>query len=240
MEVNFYSRQAYPKPIDKQGEFSSSPYSITLPNNGYLDDIMTFFPIYDEKTMVYSIDSIPEYPILNEDGTIGNATLEEYKIAGLAPLESYEKVVGSELILSKVYLAEQNTVAVASALIAKLNEAKMIRDEIRDTRKVHFTHKEVIYTHGITETDVNNVTSTITTLNEAKILLGHDDTTVVWAFNNMMSTTLKREDIVQLATTIQQEVSKLFAVRASVIAEINALTSVEAITSYDIRAKFEV
>ena len=90
MDLFIYSKEKYPKPLDKNGDYSDTPYFLTVPNSSYLEKVHDLFPIFDETTMIVST-SKPTYPKYENDELI-ETSIDEYKLAGLIPLEEYELI----------------------------------------------------------------------------------------------------------------------------------------------------
>lgn len=238
MEINVYSKEKYPKPLDKNGDFADTPYFLTVPNSSYLEKVHDLFPIFDETKMLVST-SLLTYPKY-ENGELTETTLEEYKLAGLVPLESYEVIYKNRVVFTKEYQAELDAKILEDARTAKLSEMDVYRKSFRESKLVTFNHNDVDYLHGVEEEDVSNIATTIITLNEVRDSMGIDDTKVTWKFKNNQFAELYRADVVKLGILVQMTASQIFSTTASVVSEINALTSVDAINKYDVRTKYDI
>ena len=238
MELFLYNKSPFPRPIDRDGEFSDSPYSITVPNTGYIDIIDTLIPKFDNDTMVIAIDTIPKYPVLSEDGTrVIESTEENYKLNGLLPLKEYERILENKVVFSEEYLASKKAEALKNAKTLKYQEAVTYMDNLRENHSVIFTLNDEEYEHGIREKDTNNLNGVITTFSEIKTLTGQDITTI-WKFKRLKSAELSKTDIVQLLIIVQKAVQDLFKAIAVVVEDLNSFETMEEVEAYDFTSKF--
>lgn len=153
MNFSIYTKEAFPKPLDKHGEVATVPYSITLPNTAYLKDIAKYIPAYNSETMIIcTLQAIPEYPILVDDVVVAG-TINDYKLAGLVELEEHEVELNGEIVFTAEYQATLDATNLYQAKKAKVSEMEALKDSLRETKSVTFTKDGVDYLHGIREKD---------------------------------------------------------------------------------------
>ena len=233
MNFSIYTKEAFPKPLDKHGEVTTVPYSVTLPNTAYLKDIAKYIPAYNSETMVIcTLQAIPEYPILVDDVVIAG-TINDYKLAGLVELEEHEVELNGEIVFTAEYQATLDATNLYQAKKAKVNEMEALKDSLRETKSVTFTKDGVDYLHGIREKDYNNVTGAITIMNESP---NPDTASTIWAFKDAKSTVLTKADMVVLINAIRNTVNEIYTNRASIIEDLTELTTIEEVKAYDVSA----
>ncbi len=47
MYIFIFNKEQFPRPLDRDGEFSKEPYSITVPNETYIQMIDKLIPSFD-------------------------------------------------------------------------------------------------------------------------------------------------------------------------------------------------
>ena len=233
MNFTIFTKEAFPKPLDKQGEVASVPYSITLPNTAYLKDIAKYIPAFDSETMVVcTLQAIPEYPILVEDKVVAG-TINDYKLAGLVELDEHEIELDGAIVFTPAYQATLDATSLYAAKKAKINEMEALKDSLRETKAVTFTKDGVDYLHGIREKDYNNVTGAITIMNETP---NPETASTIWAFKDGKSVVLTKADIVVLVNGIRTAVNEIYTNRALIIEDVIVLTTIEEVKAYDVSA----
>jgi hypothetical protein len=133
MYIFLFNKEQFPRPLNRDGEFSKEPYSITVPNEAYMQDIDKLIPSFDSDTMVVAIDNIPKYPILNEEGDrVIESSKEFYKLEGLVPLEEYERILENKVVFSEEYIAQRKAADLVNAKTLKYQEAVTYMDNLRE------------------------------------------------------------------------------------------------------------
>ena len=238
MHIFLYNKEAFPRPLNRDGEFAQEPYSITVPNEAYIQELDKLITIFNPETMVIAIDTIPKYPILNESGDrVIESSKELYKLEGLIPLEEHERILENKVVFSEEYIAQRKVADLINAKALKYREAAAYMDNLRENHSVIFTLNDEDYEHGIREKDTNNLNGVITTFNEIKTLTGQDITTI-WKFKRLKSAELSKTDIVQLLIIVQKAVQDLFKAIAVVVADLNEMKTIEEVEAYDFTSKF--
>ena len=238
MHIFLYNKEAFPRPLNRDGEFAQEPYSITVPNEAYIQELDKLITIFNPETMVIAIDTIPKYPILNESGDrVIESSKELYKLEGLIPLEEHERILENKVVFSEEYIAQRKVADLINAKALIYREAAAYMDNLRENHSVIFTLNDEDYEHGIREKDTNNLNGVITTFNEIKTLTGQDITTI-WKFKRLKSAELSKTDIVQLLIIVQKAVQDLFKAIAVVVADLNEMKTIEEVEAYDFTSKF--
>ena len=132
MKILLYKRETFPRPLNRDGEFSNEPYSITVPNKGHLEKIKEYIPNYDANTMVVALDIAPTYPILEGD-FVTESSKEYYKLQGLIPLEDHERILDGEIVFTTEYNDTLKAEELRKAKLLKYNEAGQYKDQLRET-----------------------------------------------------------------------------------------------------------
>ena len=238
MYIFLFNKEQFPRPLDRDGEFSKEPYSITVPNEAYIQELDKLITVFDPDTMVIATDTIPKYPILNEAGDrVIESSKEFYKLEGLIPLEEHERILENKVVFSEEYIAQRKAADLVNAKTLKYQEAVTYMDNLRENHSVIFTLNDEEYEHSIREKDTNNLNGVITTFNEIKTLTGQDITTI-WKFKRLKSAELSKTDIVQLLIIVQKAVQDLFKAIAVVVADLNTIETIEEVVAYDFTSKF--
>ena len=238
MHIFLYNKEAFPRPLNRDGEFAQEPYSITVPNEAYIQELDKLITSFNPETMVIAVDVIPKYPVMNEEGTrVVESSEEFYKLKGLLPLKDHERILENKIVFSEEYIVSRKAEDLTNAKALKYREATTYMDNLRENHSVKFTLDSVEYEHGIREKDTNNLNGVITTFNEIKALTGQDITTI-WKFKSLKSAELSRANIVQLLIVVQTAVQDLFKAIAVVVADLNEMETIEEVEAYDFASKF--
>ena len=238
MHIFLYNKEAFPRPLNRDGEFSQEPYSITVPNEAYIQELDKLITAFNPETMVIAVDVIPKYPVMNEEGTRVTESSEEfYKLKGLLPLKDHERILENKIVFSEEYISSRKAEDLTNAKALKYREATTYMDNLRENHSVKFTLAGVEYEHGIREKDTNNLNGVIATFNEIKTLTGKNINTI-WKFKSLKSAELSRTNIVQLLITVQTAVQDLFKAIAVVVTDLNEMETIEEVEAYDFASKF--
>lgn len=236
MEILLYKRETFPRPLNRDGEFSDQPYSITVPNIGHLEKIKDYIPDFDNTTMVVALNDAPQYPVLEGD-FVKESSKDYYKLQGLIPLETHERILDGEIIFTTEYTDSMKAEELRKAKLLKYYEAGQYKDQLRETYLVDFELNDDTFKHGIREKDINNITGAIITMNEAKFLTGEDISTV-WTFKEAKSATLTKTDLVQLAITVQQNIGDLHTTLSLIEKTLRDMTTIEEVNAFDVKSIF--
>ena len=110
MHIFLYNKEAFPRPLNRDGEFSQEPYSITVPNEAYIQELDKLITAFNPETMVIAVDVIPKYPVINEEGTrVVESSEEFYKLQGLLPLKDHERILENKIVFSEEYIASRKS-----------------------------------------------------------------------------------------------------------------------------------
>ena len=238
MDIFFYKREEYPRPINRSGDFSETPYALQLPNTGYLEDLHKYFPLYNEEDTAYALHIIPQYPKL-VDGVVIESSLEEYKLKGLVPLEPYEEIIDDKIVFMKSHQDKLDAEKLFAAKTTLIINMEAYKAEYRENKEITFVYNDKEYKNGIREKDSNNLSSTTDTLRDIEETLGASDTLVPWGFKNQQTVYLKKEDLVKLKIQVQMTIAKVFEARGKIIAEVAALENIEDVLNYDYKTPFD-
>lgn len=238
MHIFLYNKEAFPRPLNRDGEFAQEPYSITVPNEAYIQELDKLITAFNPKTMVIAVDIIPKYPVMNEAGDrVIESSKEFYKLEGLIPLEEHERILDGEIVFTTEYINSIKAEELRKAKLLKYNEAGQYKDQLRETYLVDFELNGDTYKHGIREKDINNITGAIMTMNEAKFLTGEDINTI-WTFKEAKSATLTKPDLVQLTIIVQQNIGDLHATLSLIEKTLRDMTTIEEVNAFDVKSIF--
>ena len=51
MHIFLYNKEAFPRPLNRDGEFAQEPYSITVPNEAYIQELDKLITAFNPKTI---------------------------------------------------------------------------------------------------------------------------------------------------------------------------------------------